>query len=260
MPVDVFGLKNKMKISIIIPTYNAERYITEAIDSVLSQTYKNIEIIVVDDGSTDNTENVLKIYIDQNKITYLKKENGGPASARNLGIRFATGDYTALLDADDTWRNDKLAKQIDFLIRNSLDLVFTDRFFIGAENMKDWVSDYKHSTVHLIRENYITTSSVLIKTEILKQHPFGEDKRLFAVEDFDLWLKLAFKKYKFVYLPEKLTGYRIHPNQISSAKNISNLIHLYKNNIKMTNNYIYKFLLFYMYLKIVQYKFRLKFR
>ncbi|MFZ2038541.1 MAG: glycosyltransferase family 2 protein [Minisyncoccia bacterium] len=249
-----------MKVTIIIPTYNAEKYIAETIDSILNQTHKNIEIIVVDDGSTDNTKEIIKDYIENKKIIYFRKNNGGPATARNIGIKSATGDYIALLDADDIWMSDKLEKQIKFLNKNDLDLVYTNRFFIGFKEQKEWINNFIYNKNHLIRENFIINSSVLIKTKILRENSFGEVKRLFAVEDYDLWLKLAFKKYKFGFLQEKLTGYRIHTNQISSPKYINNLIYLYKKNIKETNNYLYKLLLFYMYLKMIQYRFRLKFK
>ena len=93
-------------VSIIIPTYNSASFITEAIDSCLMQTYTKFEIIVINDGSTDNTDEVVLKYID--KITYIKQENAGAARARNLGIAEAKGDYIAFLDADDLWSEDKI--------------------------------------------------------------------------------------------------------------------------------------------------------
>jgi len=89
------------KVTVIIPTYNMEKYITGAVDSALNQTYENCEIIVIDDGSTDNTFNILKRY--NNKIRYIKQDNKGLACARNVGIKKSIGDYIALLDADDIW-------------------------------------------------------------------------------------------------------------------------------------------------------------
>ncbi len=118
------------KITAIIPTYNSAKYITEAIDSVLNQTYANIEIIVVDDGSTDNTENILSNYVNKNKIIYVKKKNGGPGSARNLGIKLANGEYIAFLDADDMWEKNKIEKQLSMALSSSSDLVYTSRYFI----------------------------------------------------------------------------------------------------------------------------------
>lgn len=246
------------KVSTIIPTFNSAKYIKNAIDSVLEQDHKDVEIIVIDDGSTDNTELELSDYIKRNVIIYVKQKNAGPAAARNKGIAHATGKYIAFLDADDIWTKDKLTKQLDFLLKHDLDLVYTSRFFIGFPDKKEWANNSIQNTKHLIEENFITMSSVMARIEIIKQNNFNEDKRLFAVEDYDLWLRLKFKHYKFGYLSEKLTGYRIHVNQISSIKNINNLIYLYRSNIANTNNYKYKFLLLYMYLKITLYKIRLK--
>ena len=100
-------------VSVIIPTYNSSQYIKEAIDSVLAQTYKNFEIIVIDDGSTDNTKEVLAPYLSV--IKYIYKNNGGPASARNRGIKEANGEFVAFLDADDVWKPDRLARGVDIL-------------------------------------------------------------------------------------------------------------------------------------------------
>lgn len=100
-------------ISVIIPTYNAANYLPEAIESVLSQKYPNIEIIIIDDGSTDNTVDVLKPYSD--KIVYHYQDNGGPAAARNYGLQIAQGEIMAFLDADDLWPEDKLERQLSHL-------------------------------------------------------------------------------------------------------------------------------------------------
>jgi glycosyltransferase involved in cell wall biosynthesis len=248
------------KISIIIPTYNSSAYVEDAINCVLNQSYKNIEIIVIDDGSTDNTEEILQKYSDDKKILYIKKKNGGPASARNIGLKIASGEYIALLDADDIWDKDKLTKQISFLENGNFDLVHTNRFFIDDATKKEWISYTPYTTKHLIRENFIINSSVLLKTNILKQNLFKEDRAFFAIEDYDLWLRLAFKGYKFGHLERKLTGYRIHQKQISSVKNLENLIFLYKKNISETNNFYYKLLLLYMYFKMNLYEIRLKFK
>ena len=100
----------KPKVSVVIPTYNSSQFIVETLESVFAQTYKDYEIIVVDDGSTDNTKEVLQPYTS--RIKYIYKENGGPASARNVGIKSAQGEYIAFLDSDDRWLPEKLEKHI----------------------------------------------------------------------------------------------------------------------------------------------------
>ena len=121
------------KVSVIIPTYNRSKYVTKAIDSVLAQTYRDFEIIVVDDGSTDNTKEVLKPYTD--RIKYLYQENTGVSAARNAGIRAAGGQWIAFLDSDDEWLPEKLSIQMDYLSRHNEIVAFiTNVKFILPDN------------------------------------------------------------------------------------------------------------------------------
>jgi glycosyltransferase involved in cell wall biosynthesis len=117
-------MPNNPSVSVIIPTYNRARFVTAAIDSVLAQTYKDYEITVVDDGSTDNTREVLKPYMD--RIRYIYQENSGVSHARNVGIRDSTGQLIAFLDSDDRWLPDKLQVQMEFMQKNGLKVCFTD--------------------------------------------------------------------------------------------------------------------------------------
>lgn len=111
-------------ISCIIPVFNGERYLREALDSILAQTYRPLEIIVADDGSTDGTAAVVASYGE--KVTYLRRDNAGPAAARNLGVQVAQGEFVAFLDADDLWHPEKLARQMArFQTRPELDLCVT---------------------------------------------------------------------------------------------------------------------------------------
>jgi glycosyltransferase involved in cell wall biosynthesis len=107
-----------MLISIIIPAYNAEKYIKEAIDSIVNQTYKNLEIIVINDGSTDKTEETIKPCLSDSRIVYLKQENGGISKARNFGVKNSHGELVAFMDADDISALDRIEKQISFLEEN----------------------------------------------------------------------------------------------------------------------------------------------
>ena len=116
------------EVSIILPTYNAEKTIISTIESVFHQTYTDYELIVIDDGSTDKTRMVLQPYSD--RIKYIYKKNGGPSSARNLGINESVGKYIAFIDSDDVWQENKLEKQIKYFRednKNEVGLVFTDR-------------------------------------------------------------------------------------------------------------------------------------
>ena len=207
-------VKKMNLVSVVIPAFNSSDYIKRAINSVLNQTYKKIEIIVVDDGSTDNTEEILSNYIKKKEIIYLKKKNGGPASARNLGIEKSRGNYIAFLDSDDIWEKTKIKKQLEVIYKKPKSIIFTARYFIDSKQ-EDSCRVYSGKiTKHLIKHNFIINSSVLIPAEILKNNLLNEGKRFFGIEDYELWLRLS-PMYNFEYLPEKLVGYTIHNDQIT---------------------------------------------
>jgi len=217
-------MDNKL-VSAIIPTYNSAKYIKEAVDSALSQTYKDIEITVVDDGSTDNTKNVLKKYIDNREIKYIYQENNGPASARNNGIRNSSGEFIAFLDADDTWKRGKLEKQMKLFDNKNVALVYSDMEFFGEKiKFKCYSEMFKRGMkrgrayLDLILENFISTSTVVVRKDIFNNMGyFCEDVSLFSVEDYDMWLRII-KKYNVDFIDEPLVKYRIHNNQISRSR------------------------------------------
>lgn len=256
-------MKKDFLVSVIIPSFNNGTYIKTAIESVLCQTYKNIEILVIDDGSTDNTEETLKKFLDNNKIIYIKKENGGPASARNMGIELSKGEYVAFLDSDDVWVKTKLEKQIYAIENSDAVIVHTQRFYIhdNVQIEKSENITIGKSLRDLLKNNYIVNSSVLIKKDIIKKYLFDDKPEMFAVEDYALWLNLKSLEYKFAFIDESLTGYRIHQYQISN-KALKNIIRLYLNVFihgligKVT---LYsRFTALYMYLKLSLYSIKLK--
>ena len=114
---------NKPACSIIVPCYNSAKYLPLCLDSILKQTYKQFEVVVVNDGSTDDTDDVMKPYLDDPRIKYIKQQNAGPPKARNTGINNADGDYIAFLDSDDLWEATKLEKQMK---------LFTESFCRGC--------------------------------------------------------------------------------------------------------------------------------
>lgn len=139
---DLNGQRESPLVSVIIPTYNRAKYVTLAIDSVLAQTYTDYEIIVVDDGSTDNTREVLSPYM--HRIKYIYQDNAGAYSARNLGIREAKGEWIALLDSDDRWLSEKLARQMECVYRTGIKACFTNsEFFDGEKLVERYPTKYK---------------------------------------------------------------------------------------------------------------------
>lgn len=207
------------KVSVIIPTFNRARYLCEAINSVLIQTYNDFEIIVVDDGSTDNTKELLNKY--NGKIKYIYQQNQGMSAARNLGINMSDGEYISFLDNDDVWLPEKLKKQIDLLDSNpEIAFVSSDSFVIDAFGsiIKTWgkgTNNYENFE-SLYEENFIPILTVVARKKYLLDAGLF-DEALSVCADYDLWLRLA-KKYRFKHISIPLAKYRIHGDNIS--KNI----------------------------------------
>ena len=219
-------MNNLPLVSVIVTTYNRASFLSETIDSILYQTYKNFELIVVDDGSTDNTEEAVKMYSDS-RLQYIKTNNwGGPAKPRNVGINKAKGEYIAFCDDDDIWEINKLEMQLNIMARNSYNFCCSDILFIDENNKKLNISFirkisrmffFSPSYFKLFFSNQIALSSVLISREFLAENKFDEDKNLIACEDYLLWLKLFKKKQiKFYKIKDRLVRYRVLKNSASS--------------------------------------------
>ena len=191
-------------VSIIIPMYNAEKYIEETIQSVLNQSYGNWELIVVDDCSSDKSVSIVKSFIlNDNRIQIIESDVnfGGPARPRNIGIEKAEGKYIAFLDSDDLWIPEKLEKQLEFMERNNLN--FSDTNYVEIDELSSIVTlndTLRYKLFHkraknicrLIGANFLTLSSVMIKKNFIEK--FSENSNHIAVEDYRLWLELFSKK------------------------------------------------------------------
>jgi glycosyltransferase involved in cell wall biosynthesis len=208
------------KVSVVIPFFNGVDWLCDAIQSVLDQTYNNLEIIVVNDGSPENVDDFLAKYGD--KIIYILKENGGPASARNLGIDKATGEYIAFLDSDDIWLNNKIEKQISLMeISKAIWSHTSYSLFLNKEQSKVFkridVADYKGMIFpKCLHSSPIATPCVMIKASYLKNNPhirFAEHMRY--GEDSYLWSNLAVHNHLYV-VPDALTKVRIRGTNSSS--------------------------------------------
>jgi glycosyltransferase involved in cell wall biosynthesis len=200
------------KVSVIIATYNRAHYIREAIDSVLSQTFTDYEIIVVDDGSTDNTRAVVGSY--GSKVKYFYQKNQGQPAAENHAARESTGEYIALLDDDDIWFPNKLEVQLDVLENNrDIGFVCNEAYYINETGTitfhwkrKPWNQE---TFLSLFEGNFIHHSSVLIRRKLFEQVG-GFDDSLITTQDYDLWLRMAYIS-KFRYINTPLTKFRQHP-------------------------------------------------
>ncbi len=204
-----------LQVSAIIATYNYAPYVTRAVDSILNQTHPVSEIVVVDDGSTDNTREVLAAYGD--RIRYIHRVNGGVSAARNTGIRAARYKWVALLDADDYWFPNKIERQLDAIRRQpDLDFVYTAlRTFDQAGNEKDRIVTPANQLWPRLRwTNLITPSTVMIRREMLLEVG-GFDESVRWCEDWELWVRLG-EKRRFGCVPEQLTGYQYTPASLST--------------------------------------------
>jgi glycosyltransferase involved in cell wall biosynthesis len=218
-----------MLVSVVIPTFNCADFLVEAIRSVLDQTYEDYEIIVVDDGSTDHTEEALRPF--GNRLRYIRQEPGGPSVARNRGILEARGELIAFLDADDLWRPTKLARQVEYLNHHpEVVLVYTD-FTRGprpGSNNDSRLTAYKPrdpaDPFHaLLEENFLATPTVMVRREALARSGLF-DPTLKGSEDFDLWLRLAkvrsdspLSTQVFGFIDEILADVRQHGSNTSRS-------------------------------------------
>ena len=212
-----------MLVSIIMPVYNGQLYIIESIESVLAQTYENWELIIVNDGSTDKTEEIIfKFQNLSNKVKYFYKVNEGQVKATNFGILKSNGEYVAFLDSDDLWENDKLNRQINFILKNkNVDFLYSKYNSIDengnllcTNNSHDSLNHYKD----LLKRCFIGRLTVIVKKSILIELNLF-DEFLHSTDDWDMWIRIS-EKFKLSFLDEVVASYRIHPQSMS--KNLYN--------------------------------------
>lgn len=209
--------QNKSLVSAIIPVYNCSKYISEAINSILNQNYQPIEIIIIDDGSTDNTKEVVKGF--SNSIRYFYQNHAGPSKALNYGLKEAKGNYIALLDADDFWISDKITIQMDILINNpEIDIVFghVEQFF-SPELSQD--IQKRISIPQKIIKGYIK-GTMLAKKEVFSQIGLFDEKLILG-EFIDWYLKTTENDIKSFMCPEVLMKRRIHTTNMGITQKSS---------------------------------------
>jgi glycosyltransferase involved in cell wall biosynthesis len=214
--------ERKPYFSVVIPAYNAEKLIEEALDSVLKQTFKDYEIIVVDDGSTDNTSGSAEAFLKNKGVNFkvIRQENKKIGAARNRGIRAAEGLYVAFLDADDVWYPKKLERVFDaFSKMKDVCLVCHDEDVLGENKKigKNIYGPYKENMYEylLFERNCLSTSATVVRREkLFEAGLFSEDLRFNGVEDYELWLRLS-KICRFYFLHEVLGGYKLSEGGIS---------------------------------------------
>ena len=218
--------RSKPTVSVIIPTYNCEAYIAETLNSVLNQTFQGLELIVVDDGSTDRTREIVASY--SAPVRLISQTNSGVCAARNFGIREAKGQYICLMDHDDYWFPEKLALQVEEMSRDpetglvystfiwwfpSAEGVFPNPDSFESASGSTGIDDEFSGWIYhlLLLDCWVLTSSALIRAEVFEKCG-AFDESLPYSEDWDLWLRIS-QEYPFTKLKKPLTLYRQHPQQ-----------------------------------------------
>jgi glycosyltransferase involved in cell wall biosynthesis len=209
--------RNRPTVSVVIPVYNGERFVADAIRSVLNQSYPPLECIVVDDGSTDGTSNVVSRF--QVPVRYVAKSNGGVSSARNVGIELAKGDLVAFLDADDLWEREKLEKQIESLMHTEgAGLSYCGVQLVDAQLRPLGVLEVAPPRLALrntllLEKPFVSSASTSLAPADTLAAVGGFDERLSTSADCDLLCRIACR-YPLAYTAELLTRYRCHSGQM----------------------------------------------
>jgi glycosyltransferase involved in cell wall biosynthesis len=207
------------RVSVIIPTYNRAQLLSEALESALSQTYADVEVIVVDDGSTDTTDRVLSEYA--NRVVCIRQQNAGPPAARNAGLRVCSGEFVVFLDSDDLLLPQKVELQVAYLrIRPSIDAVYGDGYTLNEDGVFGPLEPY---VVRFPRENPLALVASLLSRNLFAINcalvrrcslpavgPF--DESLTAMEDWDLWLRMVLGGGQIAYEDDKVAVYRRYGN------------------------------------------------
>jgi glycosyltransferase involved in cell wall biosynthesis len=202
---------SELSVSVILPTFNRRQTIERAIKSVLEQNVAVMELIVVDDGSTDGTEDlVAELCNSDERIVYFKRDNAGACAARNFGVSVAKGELIAFQDSDDEWEPTKLARQMNVRIASGPALVFTSHTVIfgdGSTELRPSLPIQEDGVAFLtqiLEDNFISTQTVLVDKSILADSPMF-DTQLKRLQDWDLWLSLC-RTTKFVHVAESLVN------------------------------------------------------
>jgi glycosyltransferase involved in cell wall biosynthesis len=211
------------QVSVIIPAYNGRAYIAQAIESVLGQSYTDLELLVVDDGSTDDTAAIIQSY--GARLRYFCKTNGGPGSARNAGIRHAQGEYIAFLDQDDLWLPNRLAEQVPMLQHDAqLGLVFSDALYQTTANQQEHHSFAidrpfsGHAFAQLFTNNFIPNLTVLVRKSCFDRLGLlDESGTMMITDDYNMWLRVA-AHYPIAFVDKPLARYRWHEQNFSADR------------------------------------------
>lgn len=212
-------MTNEPLVSVVIATYNMGQYLGEAVESVLGQTWKNLEIIIVDDGSTDDTPDVIKRFKNNRRVRYISTENQGQPRAKNRGLKEAVGEYLGFCDADDLWQPDKLQLQMPAFLDSNVGVVYSDVKYINENGFEvNKIQPYSrfsgHVTKQLMIKNFIPFGTAIIRRECVEKNGYFDQDLPMGI-DWDLWLRYSVD-WNFNYIQHKTYAYRIWSGQMSN--------------------------------------------
>lgn len=208
-------------VSVVMPAYNAEKYVEAAMRSVMAQTFQDFELLVVDDCSKDRTaEIVQRLAGEDSRVVFLRNpKNSGVAATRNYAVSLAKGEWVAFLDSDDMWREDKLEKQLDLLQRHPNGVLsYTASAFMDQDGTPySYVMEARPEVDYqtLLRRNLLSCSSVMVKTEVIRRYPMGHDG---MHEDYSTWLQILRETRCAYGVNEPLLIYRLSPSSKSGSR------------------------------------------
>jgi glycosyltransferase involved in cell wall biosynthesis len=223
------------KITVLMPVYNCELYVRDAIDSILVQSFTNFEFFIIDDASTDSTVSIIKSYIDSRIQLIEKPINTGYTNSLNLGLQVAKGKYIARMDGDDISLPERFAKQVAFLEANQ-DIVVCGSWYtiIGSDITVKLPEHHDAIKVAFLKGNCMAHPSVMMRKQSLNECSIVYDLSKEPAEDYDLWVRLALQGRLLHNLQEALLGYRIHDTQVSEKQNLKQI-----NSVLETKHYIF---------------------
>lgn len=240
--------QNKIKVSVIIPAYNAETFLSRTIQSALNQTFRDFELIIVDDGSTDNTKEIVrKFQVNNSQIKYFLKENsGGPAGPKNLGLKKSKGKFIAFLDHDDEWLPEKLEEQVESF-ENSTDsklgIIICYPVLVHSNKKKIFeIPSLEEETFKkILLGNFIySCSGVMIKKEVIEKVGYFDEKLKYA-DDWDMWIRIIFR-YNLSIIKKPLFYHHIRGENVSltmkNRKKVREEEYIYQKHFNMSKKYL----------------------
>ena len=227
-------------VSVIITTHNRAGFLSKCLHSIVNQTYKDIEIFVIDDGSTDNTSEIVKSFQDDRIIYTKNKWTGSVSYLRNMGIKMSSRQYVAFCDDDDTWKADKLEVQLEYLKEEKIvcsngDVIDENDSIIVKQN-NDYKEDMYFDLSFILKDNRILTSSMMMSKDIFDKIGLFEEKHASRCEDYEMWIRMA-TAYKIKYINQVLVSYRLHSGNLS-RKSYSDAVEVYEKNIDILTPFV----------------------